>query len=1180
MHLTEETARQIISLNPYKQNIIDPSIAERQFQVILKGFNYLVQPENNFLYIGDEVGLGKTYIALGIASLLRLYSEKSSEYVDSIFVPKINLQYKWQKEIRTFTRNNYLRWDNIVKNILGDPVGVLDKDALKHSLDPFYGGKPQYAIYRNTSFSIASDNTTEPNRNNQPWIDNLRQKLPAYQQDLFSRIIRKFKNESIVIKRAFAYLLNQQMPEIDLLIVDEAHNFKHGIGQRVSIRNQVVSRVLGVPQETDELTEAFPELLSNFRPRVRKLLCLSATPINNSLHEIKNQFDCFLANHYFKNLDGNESDELEISNMLNRFMIRGVMNFEIDGKSYSRNGYRHEHRKGNVEMKPDADFQKLNDNSTALVMSLVQYKTIKELKWKNNNVFEMGMLAGFESFYNTSSAYEDETLENRKEKEAKDEHILKHILDSYQDTFKELPPHPKQESLVNELFQQMIHGEKSLIYVRRIASVRELERKLFKKYSDYLISKIQRIYKSNKIPEIKTLLENYQKDDVRQKADQVLEKLGDRIAKDLESEFYEKITPQNPEAEVHQSINKDLKQIYYSLKDQNPDVKSFKSRIEEHTSLVNIKTPLKNQAIILLKNLWNNDLVLDDDEDDENDESSFTENQDEERAPYFFQRFFYNEGRKFKKRSYQKDWYELNLLLLNDKHGLFNLDLELLTDSDNRLESLKELKRFQTITEQITRAIKSNKNSNVAIPEIFRSNTFMTELLLNLCDDEFSGWIEEYKNLIRNNYYASLLEELTVLTELLKSIFRQGSGLLPAFIAEAIASNKNDPHQAFIDEMRNLLTGDFNFVLNEISQIILDYQKIVERNFDDVNKIRYNLIQQLPVAGVSGRHKKDLKKTAIQFRMPGYPYVLITTDILKEGEDLHAYCKNIYHYGIAWNPSDMEQRTGRIDRVDSYSYRKVKETEGKGYSEIPFETKLQVFYPYLADTLEANQMRKLFYGMDKFIDIFYKDLSAGIEKDAKANVDERVLDIPEQRKGFLKSKYDHDSFCPGTNGNPLPLKESIGIQFSTLQHKMQNLFSKIQGHFDFFVEPEFDDQKLVISGTMKINNGRHGPFNLYLQQTSSPGNFAFQMESTLGRVQHFGKKSSKNRLFELLDNAKVQQNLDLYLKEYNSFLNICLAVGDDATIPAIISKLYSVVKFTDDIENQITQNDEDFNSDT
>jgi hypothetical protein len=34
-----------------------------------------------------------------------------------------------------------------------------------------------------------------------------------------------------------------------------------------------------------------------------------------------------------------------------------------------------------------------------------------------------------------------------------------------------------------------------------------------------------------------------------------------------------------------------------------------------------------------------------------------------------------------------------------------------------------------------------------------------------------------------------------------------------------------------------------------------------------------------------------------------------------EGVDLHRCCRHVIHHDLAWNPSDIEQRTGRIDRL-------------------------------------------------------------------------------------------------------------------------------------------------------------------------------------------------------------------------------------------------------------------------
>ena len=87
---------------------IADEIAFRQLNVIEKAYDYLSQENNNIIYIADEVGLGKTYIALGIASLFRHFSKDPEKHRDLIIVPKKNLQQKWQKEAKNFFNSNYL----------------------------------------------------------------------------------------------------------------------------------------------------------------------------------------------------------------------------------------------------------------------------------------------------------------------------------------------------------------------------------------------------------------------------------------------------------------------------------------------------------------------------------------------------------------------------------------------------------------------------------------------------------------------------------------------------------------------------------------------------------------------------------------------------------------------------------------------------------------------------------------------------------------------------------------------------------------------------------------------------------------------------------------------------------------------------------------------------------------
>jgi hypothetical protein len=308
--------------------------------------------------------------------------------------------------------------------------------------------------------------------------------------------------------------------------------------------------------------------------------------------------------------------------------------------------------------------------------------------------------------------------------------------------------------------------------------------------------------------------------------------------------------------------------------------------------------------------------------------------------------------------------------------------------------------------------------------------------------------------------------------------------------------------------------------------------------------------------------------------MPGYPYVLIATDILKEGEDLHSYCKNIYHYGIAWNPSDMEQRTGRVDRIDSMAYRSIKEISDTDISEIPFARKLQVFYPYLADTLEVNQMSNLFIGMNKFIEIFYHDLSAKIEKCPKAKIDILVDNILPQKSGLLESKYDIDNFVDaGEIGDPLILRKIEGFKLEELAEKLKELYYLLENE-EHYQLPYLDISTLSIYGKLKIRTNRQGPYIISIDQKEELGHFCFRIESCLGRVQVFGSKSSKQKINNSVIEESKLSGLNFKAIERNSAIWIQVFADLNDEIIINCDKLKRLVEFTDILEERISKKDE------
>jgi superfamily II DNA/RNA helicase len=53
------------------------------------------------------------------------------------------------------------------------------------------------------------------------------------------------------------------------------------------------------------------------------------------------------------------------------------------------------------------------------------------------------------------------------------------------------------------------------------------------------------------------------------------------------------------------------------------------------------------------------------------------------------------------------------------------------------------------------------------------------------------------------------------------------------------------------------------------------------------------------------------------FNTPFFPEMLIASAVMAEGVDLHLDCRHVIHHDLDWNPSILEQRTGRVDRLGS-----------------------------------------------------------------------------------------------------------------------------------------------------------------------------------------------------------------------------------------------------------------------
>ncbi|TXF99575.1 DEAD/DEAH box helicase [Massilia arenae] len=163
------------------------------------------------------------------------------------------------------------------------------------------------------------------------------------------------------------------------------------------------------------------------------------------------------------------------------------------------------------------------------------------------------------------------------------------------------------------------------------------------------------------------------------------------------------------------------------------------------------------------------------------------------------------------------------------------------------------------------------------------------------------------------------------------------------------------------------------------------------------------------VSTLSGAVGNDLRlKLCASFNSPLLPDILVCSAIGSEGIDLHRHCADIIHHDLPWNPARLEQRIGRLDRVNSLA---------------DSSRPLRIGIPFLANNYEKYQYDVVFSRAQKF------DVLLGTPDFQAADIDEEVYS--ESAGSTIVSEHgdaEADADATPDGGIMPPLPEMI-IQF-------------------------------------------------------------------------------------------------------------------------------------------------------
>lgn len=1053
-----DSARHILDFSGGRDEL--KSLGEVQLRGAVALYN-MINTENIGLgYLADEVGMGKTYIALGVVALMRYFNPA----LRVLYIcPSANVQDKWLREHASFIDRNVCTASYRVRTPEGKPAAPVAKcDSLEDLIRTAASGFYADFFVRNGSFSFGLQKADgdDGQRAIESWKkqrEKLQGLVPAFAVPGGPPTHQGVKDE-------FARALNYLLPTFDLVVIDEAHNFKHDADS--SDRNRVLSQVLGFYQNQN--AEDRP-----FQRRVRNALLLSATPYDRNLEQLRNQLALVGKDGLLRNAQS-VTDKAEIA----RFMVRRLNRLKIGDREYTRNMYRAEWRDGQkAAIELETDEQKL-------VTALVQKKVGDALGHKHGSPsFQMGMLASFESYGETTRSprveFDSEDPDDRG-RDAQDRNVVGAIVDSYVNAnLGRSLPHPKMDTvakqLANAVFQE---NRKQLVFVRRVKSVKELKQKLDECYDDWLINYLN--FRLQDRPKALSSMQgviNEYREISRFRDERIDEGLaeegstgeaelrqppkndnlfnwffrGDAPKPQKQKNWGDLLTPDQVKQSLSQptrlaspvlDVNWAQLICFFGGVDLRQAIEQCLAAATE-TSFADLG---KVQAQEYLRKFRLSQLFFLDAWVNQLGYSAFAPLREHLRASVSHQK-------------YQKDGAPLDPQDVREQLGIPTLFSELEASDALRgqiLPSLGKLLRKLTETaecnnpEDIQALLRTVDIHAALVSTVLRTGHGMIDLYVSrlrqgegdLSSSVLTGWVKDFvTELTRQSHVPGF------------STYRELKGLadeLPAIL-------------------KANLPGIFDLGTNE-------YRRYLSNQLNPI----------APIIGATGETNAPGQRSAQarKFRMPGYPLVLVSTNVFQEGEDLHLFCDSVVHYGVSGSPVSIEQKNGRVDRVGSLAQRRLTR---EGFIDPEEDDLIQVSFPHVKESIERVQIRRLSENINRYMASLHEignTVASDREEIAESEIADRTR-IEPQIRDFLESPFD-----------PADPRSDMG-HLSFLKQQIRETQEQVQANVD--------QAKQLIASALGVGECGRWPLSVNLKVSDLVGQVSDMAEVRLTTARASGE---------------------------------------------------------------------------
>ncbi len=463
-------------------------------------WNTLCKDDLRFAYLADEVGMGKTYQALGVMGVLQFLKPGAKIL---ILCPGREMQKQWSSDWHSFFQEKYCP-QGIDLNLKGCRIDANGVEGFESRIQPqicknlhefaahLVASQSQVYLLRYSSFSLplrvfdwgpfAND------RNAKAKFEDL---VPQFKEvmDLIGCFVtddelfaaKQGRSVALSLEEATSCFLGVFIHKIaqliknfspDLIVWDEAQYLRTD-----ATRNESMRKLFG------------KEL---YKQGCRHLF-LSATPAHRDVSDIKQ------LNHLLENDPIQIPKDEEFRDSVSSWMVRRERSFNGLGKL----GYR------NYKLMPVDMFAVGESPLYALTFATMQKKLV-ELLDGGNNKFRMGEISSHESAKASIKRYvngkpDSDILEEKssnKQSEPIDEKFLEKLGESFkalqnvEDSYVRGLPHAKMDQVVKKIAEDCLKngsGTKELVFVRRIDTVDELADQLLQEFQKILDLRIDHL---------------------------------------------------------------------------------------------------------------------------------------------------------------------------------------------------------------------------------------------------------------------------------------------------------------------------------------------------------------------------------------------------------------------------------------------------------------------------------------------------------------------------------------------------------------------------------------------------------------------------------------------------------------------------------------------------------------